>query len=327
MAVQNKVVLCWKKSSSMRNPPKILIIDDSSTTRFYMASALQKAGYQVMAVSDGAEGFSLVLHEPPDCLIVDVVLPGMGGFEICRRLRSRAALRSMPIIMVSTKNTPIDQAWGLRQGANRYLPKPFSEEDLVKAVNEFLPPTYKHPSVTVKPNAETGPRPAVHNLGTEPRPVVQNMNAEHRSPIQSTNAEHRSPVQNASAESRPPVQNARQNAGTGPRPSAQHNAAGAGSRLSSIRPVWFKWVPQRREGDDMLWMNDPQSIIVRDMQIRYFYAAIDGQRNLEQLGMIMRMSTDDILRVVRILLTQRHIVLYEPGGQPADYASLFPEHS
>jgi hypothetical protein len=77
----------------------------------------------------------------------------------------------------------------------------------------------------------------------------------------------------------------------------------------------------------MLWMNDPQSIIVRDMQIRYFYAAIDGQRNLEQLGMIMRMSTDDILKVVRILLTQRHIVLYEPGGQPADYATLFSEHS
>jgi CheY-like chemotaxis protein len=340
IAVQNKVVLCWKKSSSMRNPPKILIIDDSSTTRFYMASVLQKVGYQVMAVSDGAEGFSLVLHEPPDCLIVDVVLPGMGGFEICRRLRSRAALRSMPIIMVSTKNTPIDQAWGLRQGANRYLPKPFSEEDLVKAVNEFVP-TYKHPSVSAKPNAETGPRPAIHKMGTEPRPTVQNMNAEHRPPVQ--NAEHRTPVQNVehrtpvqNAEHRPPVQNAehrtpvqstRQNVGTGPRPSVQQNAAGAGHRLSSIRPVWFKWVPQRREGDDMLWMNDPQSIIVRDMQIRYFYAAIDGQRNLEQLGMIMRMGTDDILKVVRILLTQRHIVLYEPGGQPADYATLFPEHS
>jgi CheY-like chemotaxis protein len=259
-----------------------------------------------MAVSDGAEGFSLVLHEPPDCLIVDVVLPGMGGFEICRRLRSRAALRSMPIIMVSTKNTPIDQAWGLRQGANRYLPKPFSEEDLVKAVNEFLPPTYKHPSVTVKPNAETGPRPAVQNMHAEPRPVVQNTHAEHRSPVQST----------------------RQKTGTGPRPSVQQNAAGTGGpRLSSIRPTWFKWVPQRREGDDMLWVNDPQSVIVRDMQIRYFYAAIDGQRNLEQLGMIMRMSTDDILRVVRVLLTQRHIVLYEPNGKPADYASLFPEHS
>jgi CheY-like chemotaxis protein len=317
IAVQNKVVLCWKKSSSMRNPPKILIIDDSSTTRFYMASVLQKAGYQVMAVSDGAEGFSLVLHEPPDCLIVDVVLPGMGGFEICRRLRSRAALRSMPIIMVSTKNTPIDQAWGLRQGANRYLPKPFSEEDLVKAVNEFLPPAYKHPSVTVKQNAETGPRPAVQSMSTEPRPVVQNMNAEHRPPIQGMSAEHRSPVQNT-----------RQKTGTGPRPSVQQNASAAGgARLSSIRPIWFKWVPQRREGDDMLWVNDPQSIIVRDMQIRYFYAAIDGQRNLEQLGMIMRMSTDDILRVVRILVTQRHIVLYEPNGHPADYVSLFSEHS
>ena len=159
----------------MRNAsePKILIIDDSSTTRFYMASALQKAGYHVMAVSDGAEGFSLVLHEPPDCLIVDIVLPGMGGFEICRRLRARAGLRSLPIIMVSTKNTPIDQAWGLRQGANRYLPKPFSEEELVKAVNELLP-TYKHPSVSATPNSGADPRPATPNTGTDPRPATPN---------------------------------------------------------------------------------------------------------------------------------------------------------
>ncbi|MBO0796716.1 MAG: response regulator, partial [Ktedonobacteraceae bacterium] len=143
----------------MRNAsgPKILVIDDSSTTRFYMASALQKAGYHVVAVSDGAEGFSLALQEQPDCLIVDIVLPGMGGFEICRRLRARAVSRNLPIIMVSTKNTPVDQAWGLRQGANRYLPKPFSEEDLVKTVKDLLlasPPQ----SISASQNMGSGPR-------------------------------------------------------------------------------------------------------------------------------------------------------------------------
>jgi CheY-like chemotaxis protein len=264
----------------MRNAPKILIIDDSSTSRFYMASALQKAGYQVLASADGAEGFTLVLHEPPDCLIVDIVLPGMGGFEICRRLRSRAALRALPIIMVSTKNTPVDQAWGLRQGANRYLPKPFTEDMLVNIVNELLPP-YKRLSVSGMQNPGTGPRPSVfgtQNAGTGPRPAVSGM------------------------------QN--QNPGTGP-------------RLSSIRPTWLKLIPHRREDDDVLWINKQRSTTILDAQARYFYTAIDGHKSLEQLGMMMRMSADDILKIVRILLAQRQIQLYEPGGRVVHDLSQF----
>src|SRR5256885_7246443 len=119
--------------------PKILIIDDSTVTCFYMANALQKAGYTVGVALDGREGLTRVLQEVPDCLILDVILPGMGGYEICRQIRSRQALRQLPILMVSTKNTPLDQAWGLRQGANFYLPKPFTQEVLVNTVNELLP--------------------------------------------------------------------------------------------------------------------------------------------------------------------------------------------
>jgi len=292
----------------MRNAPKILIIDDSSTSRFYMASALQKAGYQVLASADGAEGFTLVLHEPPDCLIVDIVLPGMGGFEICRRLRSRAALRALPIIMVSTKNTPVDQAWGLRQGANRYLPKPFTEDMLVNTVNELLPP-YKRPSVSGMQNTGTGPRPSVsgtQNAGTGPRPAVSGM-----------------PNQNIGTGPRPAVSGA-QNAGTGPRPAVSGTQnAGTAPRLSSIRPTWLKLIPHRREDDDGQWIKKQRSTTILDVQARYFYSAIDGHKSLEQLGMMMRMSADDILKIVRILLAQRQIQLYEPGGRVVHDLSQF----
>jgi hypothetical protein len=115
---------------------------------------------------------------------------------------------------------------------------------------------------------------------------------------------------------------AAQNPTGGSRPTTQ-SKGGTAPRLTSIRPTWLKLIPRRREDDNMLWVNDPQSVVVRDMQIRYFFAAIDGQRNLEQLGMIMRMNADDILRVVRLLLAQHHILLYEPNGQLVDHISLF----
>jgi DNA-binding response OmpR family regulator len=120
------------------NAPKILIVDDSATSCLLMARALQKAGCHVITASNGNEGISKALAERPHCVILDVVLPGMSGFGICRQLRALDPERNLSIIMVSTKNTSLDQNWGLRQGADRYLPKPFSEETLVQTVGEVL---------------------------------------------------------------------------------------------------------------------------------------------------------------------------------------------
>jgi DNA-binding response OmpR family regulator len=120
------------------NAPKILIVDDSSTSCLLMAHALQKAGCYVITASDGNEGMTKALSERPHCVILDVVLPGVSGFGVCRQLRALDPERNLSIIMVSTKNTSLDQIWGLRQGADRYLPKPFSEETLVQTVGEVL---------------------------------------------------------------------------------------------------------------------------------------------------------------------------------------------
>lgn len=117
---------------------KVLIVDDSATSSFFMSTALHKAGYHVFTAADGNEGMAKALQIRPHCLLLDVVLPGMSGFSLCRRLRAMDPQRHLPIIMISSKNTKMDQAWGLRQGADRYLPKPFSEEILLQTVAEVL---------------------------------------------------------------------------------------------------------------------------------------------------------------------------------------------
>lgn len=126
----------------MVTSPKVLVVEDSASSSLFITQALQKAGYRVITAVDGNEGLTKALQEWPECLILDVVLPGVSGFGVCRQLRSIDPQRSLSIIMVSNKNTQLDQSWGLRQGADRYLPKPFTEEALVRTVEEVL--TTKH---------------------------------------------------------------------------------------------------------------------------------------------------------------------------------------
>jgi twitching motility two-component system response regulator PilH len=120
------------------NAPKVLVIDDSATSSLFISMALRKAGYFVITAADGKEGLSKAFQERPHCLILDVVLPGMSGFGVCRHLRAMDPQRNLSIIIVSSKNTPLDQTWGLRQGADRYLTKPFTEDALLRTVQEVL---------------------------------------------------------------------------------------------------------------------------------------------------------------------------------------------
>jgi DNA-binding response OmpR family regulator len=121
---------------------KVLVVEDSASSSLFITQALRKAGYRVITAADGNEGLTKALQERPECLILDVVLPGVSGFGVCRQLRSIDPQHSLSIIMVSSKSTQLDQSWGLRQGADRYLPKPFTQETLVRTVEEVL--TTKH---------------------------------------------------------------------------------------------------------------------------------------------------------------------------------------
>jgi len=103
-----------------------------------MARALKNAGYQVITASNGNDGLLKALQERPHCVIIDVVLPGISGFGLCRQLRYLDPQRNLSIIMVSTKNMSLDFSWGLRQGADPYLSKPFSDAVLVQTVGEVI---------------------------------------------------------------------------------------------------------------------------------------------------------------------------------------------
>ena len=144
----------------MGNATTVLIIDDSLSACQFMALALEKVGYRVIYAIDGHEGVMKALQERPHCVILDVILPGISGFEVCRRLRVSDPDHRLPVILVSTKNTPVDQSWGLRQGADRYLPKPFTAEALVQVVGDVLPEYLRPPA-------------ALHHGGASPQRLAE----------------------------------------------------------------------------------------------------------------------------------------------------------
>ncbi len=119
--------------------PRIFIIDGSITDCFLMHNILQRAGCKVDFTTDNREGLTSVLEDPPQCLILDTSLPGTSGYAICRYIRATDQYYTVPIIIVSTKNTLLDQKYSLRMGANSFLAKPFSEEALLQTVKQLLP--------------------------------------------------------------------------------------------------------------------------------------------------------------------------------------------
>lgn len=117
---------------------KILVVDDSWTELAMIATPLRNRGFDVVTAADGEEAFEKVFREHPQCIVLDVVLPKQNGFQLCRRLKSLEGSKHIPIILLSSKNTPLDKSWGLRQGADLYLTKPFNEDELVDSVRRFV---------------------------------------------------------------------------------------------------------------------------------------------------------------------------------------------
>lgn len=114
---------------------KLLVADDDAELRGLIAFALQQAGYLVLQAQDGPEALRLFAAELPDLVILDVNMPGMNGFEVCRRLRQQA---QTPIMMLTVRNSEEDQLLGLNDGADDYLTKPFSPRMLTARVRALL---------------------------------------------------------------------------------------------------------------------------------------------------------------------------------------------
>jgi phosphate regulon transcriptional regulator PhoB len=117
---------------------KVLIVEDESDIAELIRYNVERAGYQARLVGDGPQALQLIRREPPDLLVLDLMLPGMDGLEVCRRLRAEPATRALPIIMVTAKGGEADRVVGLEMGADDYLVKPFSPRELVARLRAVL---------------------------------------------------------------------------------------------------------------------------------------------------------------------------------------------
>jgi twitching motility two-component system response regulator PilH len=116
----------------------IMIVDDSPTEVHIMKTALEKHGFQTLSAANGDECLTLAREVKPDLIFMDVVMPGLNGFQATRTLSRDPKTKSIPIVMVTTKGQETDRIWGMRQGAVDYLVKPVDASDLVAKANEVL---------------------------------------------------------------------------------------------------------------------------------------------------------------------------------------------
>lgn len=117
--------------------PKILIVDDSATESHVMRALLEKNGFEVVAATDGESGLALARDERPDAIIMDVIMPGVNGFQATRRLSRNPETAGIPVLFVTSKDQPTDKVWGMRQGAVAYLTKPIDNTELLAKVREI----------------------------------------------------------------------------------------------------------------------------------------------------------------------------------------------
>lgn len=116
---------------------KVLIVDDSQAEVRLIQSFLQQGGFHTVGTSDPTKVEELIEEERPSLILLDVVMPQRNGFQVCRDLKSQGPYSKIPVILVTSKNAPSDRYWGEQQGANGYVAKPFTPDELINTVKRF----------------------------------------------------------------------------------------------------------------------------------------------------------------------------------------------
>jgi twitching motility two-component system response regulator PilH len=117
---------------------RILIVEDSPTDTRVFTSLLERNGHEVIAAENAEDGIDMAKKQRPDLVLMDVILPGMNGFQATRALSKDPATSTIPVIIVSTKGMETDRVWGMRQGAKDYVVKPPNEKDLIQRIDAAL---------------------------------------------------------------------------------------------------------------------------------------------------------------------------------------------
>ncbi|MEJ2106530.1 MAG: response regulator [Acidiferrobacteraceae bacterium] len=112
----------------------VLVVDDSPTDTHVLTEMLKKNGFDVISAASGEEGIETAKAQKPDLIVMDVVMPGMSGFEATRSITRDPDTSGIPVIICTTKDQETDKAWGLRQGAKDYVVKPVNEGDLIAKI-------------------------------------------------------------------------------------------------------------------------------------------------------------------------------------------------
>ena len=117
---------------------RILVVDDSPTETHQLVNILAGLGHQVLTASSGSDAVNLASTEQPDVILMDVVMPGINGFQATRQITRGENTSHIPVIIISSKDQDADKVWGQRQGACGYLTKPVDDRTLIKTVNGLL---------------------------------------------------------------------------------------------------------------------------------------------------------------------------------------------
>ena len=117
---------------------KVMVVDDSATDTHIICNTLAAAGYTTLTVGSADDALSLAKQERPHAILMDVVMPGINGFQATRQLTRGEGTSHIPVIIVSSKSQDADRVWGERQGACGYLTKPVDDRTLINTVNDVL---------------------------------------------------------------------------------------------------------------------------------------------------------------------------------------------
>lgn len=116
----------------------VLLVEDSPTQQEMIAGILQSKGLNVALANDGVEALEKIQANSPDLVVLDIIMPRMNGYEVCRHIKSNPKTKNIPVIMCSSKSEEFDRYWGMKQGADAYISKPFHPKELLGTVKRFL---------------------------------------------------------------------------------------------------------------------------------------------------------------------------------------------
>jgi twitching motility two-component system response regulator PilH len=134
--MSHKRITCPQEAGG--DMPKVLIVDDSPAQLYSLRRLVEQAGHQAVVAASGEQALEVAASEHPSVILMDIVMPGMSGYQATRRLSRIESTRHIPVIFVSTRDGEADRQWGLRQGAREYVTKPVDPGVLLTAISEVM---------------------------------------------------------------------------------------------------------------------------------------------------------------------------------------------